>query len=381
MEGQRTITRVERQREGAPAILHLRGVVLPEGVRRDVFVVDGRITFRAPSEASTVLDGGYLLPGLVDAHAHLGLASPAGPGARPADHARESARAQLEAGVLVVREPGGPNRLSAGIGPQEGLPRTFTGGRFLAPPGSYFAGLAREVTEAELPDAAEEEAQASGAWAKVIGDWPGADGTMRLNYRAEVLAEAARRVHAAGARMAVHATTAATVEAAIEGGFDSIEHGEGLQEDHIAAMASRGIALVPTLTILPMLPDFIAGLGLQRTATQAMLAAVRGHPEMTRKAFEAGVLVLAGTDAGMGPHGMIGEEIRLLTEAGVPPKAALAAGSWVARRYLGLPSIEEGAPADIVAYADDPFNDLSALQHPLLRILDGRLMLPSAVAA
>jgi len=78
---------------------------------------------------------------------------------------------------------------------------------------------------------------------------------------------------------------------------------------------------------------------------------------------------------------MIGEEIRLLTEAGVPPKAALAAGSWLARRYLGLPGIEEGAPADIVAYADDPCNDLSALQRPLLRILDGRLMLASGVAA
>jgi imidazolonepropionase-like amidohydrolase len=56
--------------------LHVRGVVLPDGVERDVFVVDGRFTFHPVADAQTVLDGGWLVPGLVDAHAHLGLASP-----------------------------------------------------------------------------------------------------------------------------------------------------------------------------------------------------------------------------------------------------------------------------------------------------------------
>jgi imidazolonepropionase-like amidohydrolase len=57
--------------------MHLRGIVLPEGVRRDLFVVDGRITFHEQEDATTILEGGYLAPGLVDAHAHLSLASPA----------------------------------------------------------------------------------------------------------------------------------------------------------------------------------------------------------------------------------------------------------------------------------------------------------------
>jgi len=52
--------------------------------------------------------GGYLVPGLVDAHAHLSLFSPAGDGAPPAERVRASARAQLDAGVLAVREPGSP---------------------------------------------------------------------------------------------------------------------------------------------------------------------------------------------------------------------------------------------------------------------------------
>jgi len=354
--------------------LHLHGVVLPDGARRDVFVVDGRITFEPVEDALAVLNGGYLIPGLVDAHAHLAIASPAPPEASAEESARASARAQLAAGVLVVREPGGPNRLSAGIGPLEGLPRTFTGGRFLAPPGGYVPGLAREVSEAELPEAAEEEARSSGAWAKVVGDWMGPDGTMNPNFRTEALAEAARRVHLAGARIAMHATSPAAIESAIEAGFDSIEHAVGLQDDHLVAMAERGIALVPTLTILPHIVPFMSSLGASARTLQTIGAGIERHPEMTRRAVEAGLVVLAGTDAGMGPHGMIRGEIGLLQDAGVPQETALAAGSWEARRFLGLPGIEEGAPADLVAYADDPRGDPSVLARPLLRILDGRLI-------
>ena len=357
--------------------LHLRGVLLPEGVARDLFVVDGRLTFRPPGEATTVFDGGYLIPGLVDAHAHLELASPAPPDAPPEERARASARAHLAAGVLAIREPGGPHHASAGLGPHEGLPRTFTAGHFLAPPGGYFPGLARAVAEEDLPAAAEEEARASGAWAKVIGDWIDADGRARLNYRPATLAEAARRVHALGARIAVHTSSAEAIEAAIEAGFDSVEHGVGLRDDHLPAMAARGVALVPTLTAMAILrdnPAMLAGVGWAPPTIAAALAAIGRHAEMARRAAAAGVLVLAGTDAGMGPHGMVREEIGRLLDAGLPQEAALAAGSWTARRYLGLPGIEEGAPADLVGYPDDPRGDPEVLARPRLRILDGHLI-------
>src|SRR5438105_1798006 len=111
--------------------LHLRGIVLPKGTQRDLFVVGGRITFQPVDDARTVLDGGWLLPGLVDAHAHLALASPAPDDAPPAERVRASARAHLAAGVLAIREPGSPDAASRGIGPEEGLPRIYTAGRFL----------------------------------------------------------------------------------------------------------------------------------------------------------------------------------------------------------------------------------------------------------
>ncbi len=49
-------------------------------------------------------------------------------------------------------------------------------------------------------------------------------------------------------------------------------------------------------------------------------------------------------------HGLVASEIALLRDAGLPAAAALAAGSWAARTWLGLPGLEEGAPADLVVF-------------------------------
>jgi imidazolonepropionase-like amidohydrolase len=353
--------------------LHLRGIVLPGDLERDVFVVDGRITFAPVADAETVFTAGWLLPGLVDAHAHLALASPAPESATMQERVRASARAQLDAGVLAIREPGGPDRSSIGLGPHEGLPRVVAAGRFLAPPGGYFPGLAREVIESELRNAVVEEGRASGAWVKLVGDFFDADGRITPNWAVAGMTEAVQAAHAIGVRLAIHATCEATLDAAIEAGVDSIEHGVGLREDHLAAMAERGIALVPTLIILPGVEQLLAHMGSAATTAET-LRMLRRHPETVRRASEAGVLVLAGTDAGMGPHGEVPKEMRLLLDAGLPLETALAAASWAARRYLGLSGIEEGAPADLVAYPDDPRGVLEVLDRPMLRILDGRVV-------
>lgn len=57
---------------------------------------------------------------------------------------------------------------------------------------------------------------------------------------------------------------------------------------------------------------------------------------------------------------------------GSNPHDALAAASWDARAYLGLPGLEPGAPADAVVYAEDPRSDLDALAHPIAVVLRGR---------
>lgn len=119
-------------------MFHISAVVLPDSTRRDFYVVDGRFSTTAPEQAVAIPTGGFAVPGLVDAHAHLALNSPAPHTETEDARIRASARAQLEAGVLLVREPGSPSRMTRDLGPAGGFPRVRTAGHFLAGVGRYF---------------------------------------------------------------------------------------------------------------------------------------------------------------------------------------------------------------------------------------------------
>ncbi|HET6920482.1 MAG TPA: hypothetical protein VFI46_13585, partial [Jiangellaceae bacterium] len=82
--------------------LHVRGVMLPDREHRDLWIHDGRITFEHIPGAETVA-AGWILPGLVDLHCHVGLDSR---GAVPRDDAERQALADRAAGVLLIRDAG-----------------------------------------------------------------------------------------------------------------------------------------------------------------------------------------------------------------------------------------------------------------------------------
>jgi imidazolonepropionase-like amidohydrolase len=344
---------------------HVRGVVLPAGTEHDLYAVAGRLTFTPVEGATTLATDVYLLPGLVDMHAHLALASPAGDQVPLAERVRASAQVHLDAGVLALREPGSSDHTSVGLGPAKGLPRVSTAGRFLAPPGRYFPGLAREVPDGELPLAALEELQVSGDWVKLIGDSPIPGPGITRTFGEAAVAAAVLNVHDAGGRVAVHCALPEVIAGALQAGVDTLEHATFLQPDQVPALAASGAAWVPTCTINE---------GVKAMLPQPMAQAVDRQAVAICAAEEAGVPVLAGTDGGLGPHGRVRGEMELLAEAGLPPTAALAAGSWAARPLLRLPGLEEGAPADLTAYAHDPRAGLDALADPVVVLLDGRLV-------
>ncbi len=158
--------------------------------------------------------------------------------------------------------------------------------------------------------------------------------------------------------------------AAVEAGVDSLEHGMWLDPDLLPTVAAKGIALTPTLTA------FTDHLDLVRSRPESprrtwYLDGTAAHPGLIAAAAEAGVTLLAGTDSH--PHGRVAHEIQALAAAGVPADRALAAGSWAARRYLGLPGLVPEAPADAVVYDADPRTDLTELDRPRAVIGRGRL--------
>src|SRR3954469_26052050 len=279
-------------------------------------------------------------------------------------------------GVLALRDCGSPVDTRA-LDDEPDLPRIIRAGRHLAAPRRYIPGLGVEVEPADLVAAVREQARRGDGWVKLVGDWIDRGvGDLAPEWPADVLAAAIAAAHEEGARGTAHTFGTDALPDLIGAGIDCIEHGTGLTEDLVGEMAARGTAVVPTLVNVANFPGFAAA-GEQRfpayASTMRRLYASSGA--VVRAAFEAGVPVFAGTDAGGGiDHGRIADEVRALNAAGLPAEAAVAAASWRAREWLGLRCIGGGAPADLVVYETDPRADLDSLQRPQRLVLRGRVV-------
>jgi imidazolonepropionase-like amidohydrolase len=349
--------------------LHMRGVVLPEGEERDLWIVNGRIRTEPVAGAETIVDGGFLLPGLVDAHCHVGIA------AETLDDAAEQARTDRDAGTLLIRDCGSPIDTSP-LQERLELPRIVRAGRHIARPKRYIRDLAEEIEPTDLPRAVAEQAAHGDGWVKLVGDYIDRDlGELAPLWPDDVLEEAMRTAHEAGARVTAHVFGAGALPGLINAGIDCIEHGTGLSDDTIAAMVEHGTALVPTLINIETFPGIAAGASRYPRYAGQMLDLYGRVRTTARKAIEAGIPVYAGTDAGGGiAHGRIVDEVIALHEAGMTTEQALGAASWTARGWLGWSGIQKSSAADIVAYAEDPRADLNVLRHPTRLVLRGRVI-------
>jgi imidazolonepropionase-like amidohydrolase len=319
--------------------------------------------------AETIVDGGFLVPGLVDAHCHVGIA------AANLDDAAEQARQDRDAGTLLIRDCGSPIDTSP-LQERLELPRIIRAGRHIARPKRYLRDLADEVEPVDLPGAVAEQAAAGDGWVKIVGDYIDRDlGELAPLWPDDVLKEAMAVAHDAGARVTAHVFGANALPGLIAAGIDCIEHGTGLDDDTIAAMAEHGTSLVPTLINIETFPGIAAGAGKYPRYAAQMLDLHRRVRETVGKAIEAGIPVYAGTDAGGGiEHGRLVDEIVALHETGMSAEQALGAASWTARGWLGWSGIRESSPADIVAYDADPRADLNALRTPKRLVLRGRVV-------
>jgi imidazolonepropionase-like amidohydrolase len=356
-------------------VYRLRGVALPSDESVSLWVdQSGLLTDEPVAGAELLVDGGWILPGLVDAHCHIGL----GPeGAVTLEEADAQARTDRDAGALLIRDCGSPLDTTP-LQARDDLPEIIRAGRHLARPKRYVRGLSVDLDDPGLlPEHVAEQAAAGDGWVKLVGDWIDRGvGDLAPEWPADVVTAAIAAAHEEGARVTAHTFGTDALPDLIRAGIDCIEHGSGLTEELIGEMARRGTAVVPTLVNVENFPGFAAA-GEKRfpayASTMRRLYANSGA--VVRAAFEAGVPVFAGTDAGGGiEHGVIADEIRALHAAGLPREAALAAASWAARSWLGLPCIEEGAPADVVVYDSDPRADLDSLQRPQRTILRGRVV-------
>ena len=350
--------------------LRFRGPVLPDGENRDLYVVDGRVTSEPVASAELVAEG-WIVPGLVDAHCHVGLDAK---GAVPEDEQERQALADRDAGALLLRDCGSPAD-TRWIQEREDLPRLIRAGRHIARTKRYIRNYAHEIEPEELATYVAHEAESGDGWVKLVGDWIERDaGDLAPSWTRESVQEAIKTAHDHGARVTAHVFGEDALPDLIHAGIDCIEHGTGLGLDLIDTMASNGVALVPTVVNLENFPKFAAA-GQEKFPTYAehMLRLHASRKETIRAAYDAGVQIYAGTDAGGSlPHGLVGDEVAGLVDYGLTPHDALGAASWRAREWLGLDgNLSEGSEADFVVFDRDPREDLGVLKAPSRVVLRG----------
>ena len=346
------------------------GVDPATGARVELWAVDGRLVdgpVADPIELS-----GYVLPGFVDAHCHVGYSTS---GISDLDEAEQQARTNLHAGALALRDCGSPLDTRSLVG-RDDLPVLIRAGRHIARSRRYIRELGVDLEDpAELPAEVARQLAYGDGWIKIVGDWIDRSiGDLAPLWPDDILAEAVAVAHTGGARVTTHVFGEDALPGLLAAGVDCIEHGTGLTDDTIAAAAANNVHLVPTVINIANFPSFADAAGKFPTYAKHMRDLHARNGEMIRQAVAAGIRVHAGTDAGgFVEHGRVADEVTALAEL-LGAREAMFAASHSARQWLGLPVYDVGAPADLTVYTEDPALNLAMLRHPATVVRAGRLV-------
>lgn len=351
------------------------------------------------------LSGLTLLPGLIDAHVHLGYSSDMRAVlnmevsiAERAAQIFRTLRETLDAGFTAVRDCGG---IDHGVlravgkelvpGPRiwaSASPLVQTGGHghlgspFL-PPDATFHFRVRGLTAVgvqsdgcdEVRKAARECFRQGASFLKMVVTGGVVSISDSLGDTQFTVAEIATAVAEARARhtyVTVHAHNVPGIRNAIEGGVECVEHGTGIDEETAALMAARGVSLVPTLTVAQDMVDNFDRLGLPPQIRARVGDTMRGMADGLLAAREAGVLVGSGSDL-IGPvQNHRGMELGLKADL-IGPMDAITSATSVNARIMRVDdkigSIEPGKLADLIAVDFDPLAEPGLFAEPAHVIL------------
>lgn len=357
-------------------------------------------------------NGGYILPGLIDTHVHMMLQfSPleqrlATPLSYNFYEAINYLRRTLDAGITSVRDAGGAD-LGMKMAVENGLvagPRmqisitvlSITGGHvdfhhvsgIDTPILPHYPGNPNGICDGvnEVRKKVREVLRAGADVIKVCStggvlsptDHP--EFTQFSMDELKVIVEEAR--FRRGIKVMAHAQGAEGIKNAVRAGIHSIEHGIYLDDEAIDLMLEHGTYLVPTL----LAPVAVLEIG-ERTGIMPEYGirkareAAEDHAESIQRAYQAGVKIAMGTDAGVMPHGTNLRELGLMQQVGMSPMDVLIATTRTAAECLGwedkVGTIEAGKLADIIITRTNPLDNLTSLENsdniPFV-MKDGKIM-------
>ena len=181
-----------------------------------------------------------------------------------------------------------------------------------------------------------------------------------------------------GMRTAAHAHGAEGMKRAVAAGITSIEHGTMMTEEIMDLMKEKGTYYVPTITAGKSVADSaqIPGYYPEIVVPKALAIGPKIQ-ETFGKAYQRGVKIAFGTDAGVFAHGKNAKEFGYMVEAGMPPMEAIQSATRVSAELLGvedkLGTIEAGKTADIVAVNDNPLENIGTLEAVVFVMKEGEV--------
>ena len=370
---------------------HLGWAVL---VRGDKIVGAGPLSQFAtqPADVQVIdLPGMTLLPGLIDAHSHL-LLHPYNetswndqvlkePLALRIARATVHADRTLRAGFTTLRDLGTEGAGYADVGLKQAIeqgiipgPRLLVVTRAIVATGSYGPHLAPEIN---LPQGGEEasgydelarvvRSQIShGAdWVKVYADYYWGPGhTAQPTFTQDELNLVVEIAKSSGRPVAAHTVTPEGMRRAILAGVETVEHGDQGTPEVFQLMAARGVAYCPTLAATDAITQYRGW----KKGVDPEPQSIKDKRASFKAALAAKVIMCAGSDVGVYPHGENVRELELMVDYGMTPVQVLMAATSTDARILHMQDklgvVKPAAFADLIAVTGDPTTNISALRN------------------
>lgn len=331
------------------------------------------------------LGGRFLLPGIISCHTHLSVVYPfhatdeqesAG---LTATRAAARAADALLAGITTIRCVHEQNRADLLLrqSAQQGwvqTPRIFGAGQALSTTGGHGWGMGCSYADGpeQFLAAARAELAAGADHIKVFitGGLAHAGEVMTgMQVTAAEVGGAVRAASEKGKYVVAHAANSAAIQEALQAGVRSFEHAYELDDETARAIAAQGAFLTPTLCCTRM-PDWMRGHAFTADQVERAMAVGPQHLDSIKRAVDAGVTLVNGTDYPPGEPGdgtvVAVREMEFMAAAGLDPAAALRSVTVNPARLLGaerdLGNVKEGFLADLIAVDADPTSSVSAMR-------------------